>query len=94
MNVNINNISDTATCQYGTPNGILIIIDIGDVNGIIESHNPKLLSGLFTIAVEHTIATINGKDTTVLNWLLSVSLSTIPPMAANMAAYNKYPNTK
>ena len=89
MNVSISITSDTATCQYGTPNGILIIMEIGDVNGIMESHIPKLLSGLFTMAVEHTIATIKGNDTMVLNWLLSVSLSTIPPMAANMAAYNR-----
>ena len=88
MNVSISITSDTATCQYGTPNGILIIMEIGDVNGIMESHIPKLLSGLFTMAVEHTIATIKGNDTMVLNWLLSVSLSTIPPMAANMALRN------
>lgn len=86
MNVNINNTSDTATCQYGTPNGTLNIMETGDVNGIMESQIPKLVSGLLTIVGAQTMAIIKGIDTIVLNWLLSVSLSTMPPMAANKAA--------
>lgn len=67
---------------------------IGEVNGIIDNHNVKPLSGFSIIAGEHIIAKINGIVSIVMNWLLSVSLSTIPPIAANNAAYNKNPNKK
>ena len=36
---------DNASCQPGTPKGILTIMATGDVNGIIESHTAKALSG-------------------------------------------------
>ncbi len=94
MNVIISISIETIICQYGTPNGILIIMETGEVNGIMESQIPNPLSGLFIIVVEHTMATINGIESIVTNWLLSVSLSTMPPTAAKSAAYNKNPNTK
>lgn len=40
---------DNTICQYGTPNGILAIITIGDVNGTIEHQNAKELSGLLAL---------------------------------------------
>ena len=73
-------------CQYGTPNGILIIIAIGEVKGIIDNHNVSPLSGFSIMAGEHTIARINGMVNIVVNCVLSVSLSTMPPIAENNAA--------
>ena len=42
-------IAETTTCQIGTPNGILTIMAMGEVNGIIESQTANELSGLLTI---------------------------------------------
>ena len=43
--VSTNNDIDKASCQPGTPKGILSIMATGDVNGMIESHTAKGLSG-------------------------------------------------
>jgi hypothetical protein len=66
-NVSINNIIEIPNCIYGTPNGILIIMAIGEVNGIIDNHNVKPLSGFSIIAGEHIIAKINGMVNIVMN---------------------------
>jgi hypothetical protein len=43
-----NNIpTETAICQSGTPNGMRIIITIGEVNGIIENVVATTPCGLF-----------------------------------------------
>ena len=65
--VTINNDTDTATCQLGIPNGILIIIATGEVKGIIESQNVKLLSGASNIIGAHTMTMIIGIVSIVIN---------------------------
>jgi hypothetical protein len=49
MKVPANRITETTICQMGTPNGILTIIEMGEVKGIIDSQMDRLLSGLLTM---------------------------------------------
>ena len=67
INVSINIVMEIPNCQYGMPNGILIIMAIGEVNGIIDNHNAKLLSGFSIIAGAQTIAKIKGIVNIVTN---------------------------
>lgn len=58
--VTINKPIDNNNCQTGTPNGILINIPIGDVNGIIDNHTLTFPDGLSITIGKHIIAKING----------------------------------
>ena len=85
-NPNTINTIDAAICGQGTPNGILIIMAIGEVKGIIDSHIDKVLSGLLTITdCDSMIVKMSGMVTGSINCCVSVSLSTADPTAANNA---------
>ena len=58
---------DNPTCQYGTPNGTLIIIAIGDVNGIIDNQRLNPLSGLLIIVGAQIMPNNKGSETMVMN---------------------------
>ena len=89
------NKADNANCHAGTPKGIRIIIAIGEVNGIIDSHTDNELSGLLiTKFIEITKVKISGRVMGSMNCCVSVSLSTADPTSANTALYSIYPNRK
>lgn len=46
---------DRASSQFGTPNGSLTIMAMGEVKGMMLSQNDKLLSGLFTMKLNDMI---------------------------------------
>src|SRR5687767_9284269 len=78
---------DVASCQAGTPpNGMRIIMAMGDVNGISDSHTDSGLSGLL-IMTDSAMANVkmSGNVTGIMNCWVSVSLSTAEPTAANSA---------
>ncbi len=56
----INKLIESHICHIGTPNGMRIIIVIGDVKGIIDIHNARELSGWFIITPESAIEKIKG----------------------------------
>ena len=87
-------VSERTTCQNGTPKGMRAIITIGDVNGIIEPQNDKLLLGYWNVCVINISPSIKGIVIGMISCCVSVSFSTADPMAANIDAYNKYPPKK
>ena len=75
---------DNANCQAGTPNGMRIIIAIGEVKGIMDSQKAIELSGFFTITfIPIKNVKIRGSVMGSINCWVSVSLSTADPTAAN-----------
>ena len=60
MKVIINNPIESASSKGGTPNGSRAIMRMGEVNGIIESQNERLLSGLFKVCIITIIAKMSG----------------------------------
>ena len=78
--------ADKASCHPGTPKGIRIIIAMGDVNGIIDSHTDNELSGLWiTKFMEMMRVKTSGSVMGSMNCCVSVSLSTAEPTEANTA---------
>ena len=73
-----------ASCQYGTPNGILAIITIGEVRGIMEHHKESWLSGFCIVPIATISPRIIGIVTGSMNCWVSVSLSTADPIAAKL----------
>ena len=57
----------------------------GDVNGMMLSQKLSVLSGLLMVPVRDISAITSGRLTGSMNCCVSDSLSTIAPMAANMA---------
>ena len=77
---------ETASCQAGTPKGILAIITIGEVSGIIEHQKERELSGFCIVPMATMSARIIGIVTGSMNCWVSVSLSTADPIAAKIEA--------
>ena len=69
----INSMPDIQICSIGTPNGILIIIVTGEVNGIIDSQMESALSGWFTTTPDIITEKISGMETGSMNCWLSES---------------------
>ena len=61
-------IKETVICHPGTPNGILAIITIGEVNGIIEVHNESWLPGSDAAIMPNTMPRIMGITTTPVSY--------------------------
>ncbi len=77
---------EAAICQAGTPNGIRIIMAIGEVNGMMDNTTASVLSGLLIITVCDSMkVNTSGRVTGSMNCCVSVSLSTAEPTAANKA---------
>jgi hypothetical protein len=91
--ISIRNI-ERKICQYGTPNGILAIITMGDVRGIIENQKEIELSGFCIVPIATKSPRMIGIVTGSINCCVSVSLSTAEPIAANIEAYSRYPVIK
>ncbi len=78
-----NKLSEINICHQGTPNGILINITIGEVNGINEKMVATVPCGsLITVAKPMYTPNINGSIIGSINCCVSVSLSTAAPIAA------------
>ena len=54
--------ADNASCHAGTPKGKRAIIITGAVNGIMESHTARLLSGLLITEGIKEMETIIGNE--------------------------------
>lgn len=78
--------TDTAASQMGTPNGILIIIATGEVNGITESQVASDPDGSLIIAGIIIITNIRGIVIGSENCCAFVSTSTNAPTPAKRVA--------
>ena len=78
-----------AISHMGTPKGSRIIIETGDVKGIIDSQKLKSLPGSCMIQVARIKLKIIGMVRGNMNCWVSVSESTAAPTAANNAPYIK-----
>lgn len=86
--------SDSSISQVATPKGILTSITMGEVKGIMEVQKTKGDSGLFMAAKPMYNPMTRTTDKGPKNCWVSSWLSTAAPIAANMAAYNRYPPMK
>lgn len=82
MKLTINIINDTMICHIGIPKGILVIMHIGDVNGIIDNVIARAPSGLFTTCNEVMNPSSKGVVIGNVNCCESVLLSVSEPAAA------------
>ena len=78
-----------ASCQNGTPKGILPSMITGLVKGIIDIQNAISPSGSFSTKPRAMIEMIKGMVIGNMNCCESASLSTAEPTTANSEAYRK-----
>lgn len=80
---------EVTNSHSGTPEGIRINMAIGEVSGIIESHQASGPLGSSAIGIMSTIVNNKGIVIGMMNCWESVSLSTAEPTAAKREAYSK-----
>ena len=75
------------SCQEGTtPNGMRASITMGEVHGMMDAQTDRGLLGCSKVWSMMNRPMISGMVTGSCSWLVSASLSTAAPMAANIEA--------